>query len=153
LFKGKVRRTGQVGQEHLIMNLFRKTIAAVTLGAAVLTTATPAMADGWRGRHRGGGDDAAIAIGAGVVGLALGAAIASSGRDRHYDRDYYYYDRAPRYREYYYYRDAPRYRHHYRNNHRGYDRRWYNHGYRGDHYRGDGYRRDWRDHRRYGRGW
>ncbi len=135
------------------MNLFRKTIAAVALGAAALTTATPAMADDWRGRHRGGGDDAAIAIGAGVVGLALGAAIASSGRDRYDDRDYYYYDRAPRYRQHYYYRDAPRYRrHHYRDHHRGYDRRWNDRRWHDRGYR-DGYRRDWRDHRGYGRGW
>ncbi|MES2494289.1 MAG: hypothetical protein V4579_13555 [Pseudomonadota bacterium] len=134
------------------MNLFRKTIAAVALGAAALTTAAPAMADGWRGRHRGGGgDDAAIAIGAGVVGLALGAAIASSGGDRYDDRDYYYYDRAPRYRQnYYYYRDTPRYRYrdrHYRDHYRGYDRGWHHRGYR------DGYRRHRDDRRYYGRGW
>ena len=81
------------------MNIFRKSILGLVLGASALTTASPAMADGWRGRHhRGGGNDAAIAIGAGVVGLALGAAIASRGHDRDFDDNYYYYDRRPQYR-------------------------------------------------------
>ncbi len=139
-----------------MMNLFRKTILSLALGAATLTTASPALADGWRGRHHGGGgDDAAIAIGAGVVGLALGAAIASSGRDdRRYDGDYYYEGDYPRYRQYYYYREGPRYRgSYYRPHHRGgydrgYNRGGYNRGWHND--RG---RRDWRDHRGHGRGW
>lgn len=102
-------------------------VAAFAAGA--MLAATPAMA---RDRHHGGnGDDAAIAIGAGIVGLALGAAIASD-RDRGYDRGDYYYD-GPRYRQpprvYYYDRyDAPRYRKHHRHyRDRGYyrdDRRW-----------------------------
>lgn len=122
------------------MKLFRKTILAAALGAAALTTSSPALADRWRGHRHDGGDDAAIAIGAGVVGLALGAAIASNSRDRYYDRVDYYYD-GPRYREYYYYRDAPRYRRYYDRPHyrRGHDRGWH--------------RGHWRDGRGYGRGW
>jgi len=107
-------------------------LAAMTLGMT-----SPAAAHD----RRGGGDDAAIAIGAGLVGLAIGAAIASDDRrDRYYD-GYYYHDR-PRYRGgygYYYshpryrYRDARRYRHYDRDRQyrRGndryndrYDRRW-----------------------------
>lgn len=111
--------------------------------------------DGW---DRGGGDDAAIAIGAGILGLAVGAAIADRGDDRYYDRRYYnnrryvtvrgrpdyyyYYDNAPRryYRDRYYGRpivygsrwDRGRYGNRWD---RGYDRgRWDRGGYRG--YRG-----------------
>lgn len=126
------------------MNLLRKSILAVALGAATLASASPALADGWRGGHRrDGGDDTAIAIGAGVVGLALGAAIASSSRDRDYYRDDYYYDRGPQYREYYYYREGPRYPgRYYRPHYRGHDRGYY--GGRG---------RDWRGHRGHGHGW
>lgn len=81
-------------------------VAALFAGALALTT--PAHA-----RDRHGEDDAAIAIGAGLVGLAIGAAIASDDRhDRYYDG--YYYDRPRYYRSYprHYYRDYPR--HHYR---------------------------------------
>lgn len=97
------------------------------LAAGAMLAASPAMA---RDRHRGGDDDAAIAIGAGLAGIVIGAAIASD-RDRDYDRYDGYYD-APRYRPrarvyYYDHYDAPRYRgHHYR------DRHHRNHHYRGD---------------------
>jgi hypothetical protein len=99
--------------------------------AALSFAAAPAQARDYY-RHDRGGDDAAIAIGAGVVGLALGAAIASSSRDR----DYYYYDDGYYYPRGYY-RDYPRY----------YDRRVYvypRHYYRRDRWRGwrgDGWRR------------
>lgn len=102
-------------------------VAALAVGA--MTVATSAEA---RDRYRGRGDDtAAIAIGAGIIGLAVGAAIASNndrgyggyyggggyyGRPRYYYRSYprgYYYDRYPRR----YYRD-------YRGWDRGYDRNW-----------------------------
>ena len=74
-------------------------IAAITLGGAVSATATPASAEHWEG-HRGGGHygrgDGGAAIAAGVVGLALGAALASDhGYSHSYDRGYYnrgYYD-------------------------------------------------------------
>ena len=122
--------------------------SAIAAGLATLAlAATPAQArdDYYRGHDRGG-DDAAIAIGAGVVGLALGAALASGNRDRdyYYDDDYY----QPRG---YYYRSYPRYyggydNRYYRNNRRGYNR-WHG-GWRGDRHRGWGHNGD----RGWGRG-
>ncbi|KHK92588.1 hypothetical protein [Novosphingobium malaysiense] len=92
------------------MSLIRKTVLAGTLAATALVTtavtATPAAA---RDYHRGGDDTAAVAIGAGVIGLALGAIIASSNndhdryRDRYYDRGYAY---GPAYTSGWYYRDG-----------------------------------------------
>ncbi|WP_294197589.1 hypothetical protein [uncultured Sphingomonas sp.] len=83
-------------------------------------SAAPAEAQRyWRHRDRGG-DTAAGAIIGGVIGLGLGAAIASSNRDRYYDRNYYdrgyyyddrsYYAPPPRvyYRERYYAPPPPR---------------------------------------------
>ena len=62
----------------------------VALAATVLATATPAEAQYRRYWHRDrGGDAAAAALIGGVVGLGVGAAIASSNRDRYYDRGYY----------------------------------------------------------------
>lgn len=103
--------------------LFRRFGMVAALAASILVASTPAQA---RDR-RGGDDDAAIAIGAGIVGLAIGAAIASDNRRDRYDDDYYY--DSPRYRSYprHYYRDYPR------------------------HYYRDGYRSYKRDHRRYER--
>jgi hypothetical protein len=107
-------------------------VAALAVGAMTLTT-TPAEArDGYRGR---GDDTAAIAVGAGIIGLAVGAAIASSDRGYYggyygprgyYGRPYYpayprgyYYDRYPRP----YYRDYRGWdRGHDHGNHRGWDR-------------------------------
>jgi hypothetical protein len=67
-------------------------LAALTFGAAVAATASPAQARphggsyyGYYGgdrsyyRHRHRDNDAGVAIAAGVVGLALGAALAGSG--------------------------------------------------------------------------
>lgn len=67
--------------------LFKKTAMAAALGATALTglVATPAMADPYRG-HRGGSDVAGAAVAGGIIGLALGAIIASSG---HHDHDRY----------------------------------------------------------------
>ncbi|MFS0736033.1 hypothetical protein ABC347_03185 [Sphingomonas sp. 1P06PA] len=51
---------------------------------------------GWNRGYYRGRDRTGVAIGAGLLGLGLGAAIASSNRDRYYDRGYYgggYYDR------------------------------------------------------------
>jgi hypothetical protein len=105
--------------------------AALALGA--MTVATSAEARDRYYRHHGDATGAAIA--GGVIGLALGAAIASAdrGRDYYYDGGYYYgrprvyyygYPRAYYYRSYprYYYHHHPR--HYYRGN-----------GWRG-HYRG-----------------
>ena len=72
-------------------------LAAITLGGAVCATAAPAEArDHYYGGHRH--NDAGVAVAAGVVGLALGAALASDHGYSHrgyYDRGYYdrgYYD-------------------------------------------------------------
>jgi hypothetical protein len=72
-------------------------LAAITLGGAVCATAAPAEAQhyrgggyhgGYGGHYRHGGNGGA-AVAAGVVGLALGAAIASN-HNGYYDRGYGY---------------------------------------------------------------
>lgn len=74
-------------------------MAAITLGGAVCATAAPAEARPYDhhyyggGRHYGRNNDGA-AVAAGVVGLALGAALASSNHSYnhgYYDRSYGYY--------------------------------------------------------------
>jgi hypothetical protein len=125
-----------------------RTALAAALAFTTLAASTSVQArDGYR--HRGGGDDdAAIAIGAGLVGLAIGAAIASDGpkHRRHYDNDYYYHDRGyPRYRSSYYYDGYPR---HYRK-HRHYRDRGY---YRDRHFRAR-HRDGWNDRGWNDRGW
>lgn len=101
------------------MSIWKKAALGATLAATVMTVAAPAEAQRYRRYHRGGGGDvAAGAVIGGIVGLGVGAAIASSNRGRYYDRGYYYGPR-PRYRGYYapppprYYRDrgyyGPRY--------------------------------------------
>jgi hypothetical protein len=80
-------------------------MAAITLGGAVAATASPAEARGHGGYHGGYGgyggryyrhDNGGAAIAAGVVGLALGAALANGGHGysygygpSYYGRDYY----------------------------------------------------------------
>lgn len=69
------------------MKLLNKVLLAGALGATALAAAAPAEAHGW---YRGGrGNGAAVAVGAGILGLAVGAAIASD-RPRGYvvERDY-----------------------------------------------------------------
>ena len=91
-------------------------MAAITFGGAVAATAAPAEARPYRGdygRRHHNNNDAGVAIAAGVVGLALGAAIAGNNGPRggYYDRGYgrayapgyaygpgYGYGYAPRYR-------------------------------------------------------
>lgn len=66
------------------MTQFRhRWIAGLLLPAALIGAAAPAEAQ-WRDRWRRdrGDDRAALAIGAGIVGLAAGAALASSRGDR-----------------------------------------------------------------------
>ena len=70
-------------------------MAAITLGGAVVATAAPAEAQHYRGGgyYHGGGyyrghNNNGAAVAAGVVGLALGAAIASNHHG-YYDRGYY----------------------------------------------------------------
>jgi hypothetical protein len=87
------------------MNLFKKTAIAAGLAATALASTTPAMA---RDYHRGNDNTAPVAIGAGILGLAVGAIAASSNNnDRYYGnryegrayvndwsyRDGYYWDR------------------------------------------------------------
>jgi hypothetical protein len=96
-------------EENAMIGFVKKAALGVALAASALAASSPAQArDRW---HRGN-DGAAIAVGAGVLGLALGAAIASDRRDRYYDGGYYerrYYRPYPRYRTYGYYAPPPRY--------------------------------------------
>ncbi|WP_156841048.1 hypothetical protein [Novosphingobium aquimarinum] len=121
------------------MNIVKKGILATTLAATALVPMTPAMA---RDYYRDRGDNtAAIAIGAGVVGLALGAILSSSNKrdrydDRYYVRDGWYYNEGQ-----YYNREGRRYS---RDDwQRRYDRNW--RGQRDDRNWRD--QRDWRDGR------
>jgi len=128
------------------MNLLKKAVLGTAVGAMALAT-TPADARGYYRHHHG--DDAAVAIGAGILGLAVGAAIASGNNDRYYDGyyndgyyNYPYYNGyayyTPGYTTYYYPYTYP-----YNN---GY---WYN-GYRYD----NGWFYDRRGYRSYDRdGW
>lgn len=122
------------------MTVTNLTKAALTglIGSVALASAVPAQA-------RGHDDGAAIAVGAGLLGLAVGAAIAS---DHPYYGGYYagpayypaypaYYPAYPAYGYYYSYPAYRGYRPHY-NGYRGY-RGYYNNDYRGD-YRHEGYR-------------
>jgi hypothetical protein len=143
-------------------NMFRRAVLAAALAVTGFAGATAAEA---RDRHRGGGDDAAIAIGAGLVGLAIGAALADRDDDYYGDRRWHSsrrYVRVDGYPDYYYYypnnpRRYYRDRYYSRDYRRGYGSRSY---YRGDRwerrhrysdrhddrgYRRDGYR--YRDNR------
>lgn len=124
------------------MTFLKKAVLAGALGVSTVTFASPAMADDWRHRRHHGGDEAGAAVAGGIIGLALGAAIASGSRDRYYDDGYYYRDR-PRTRVYVY-DSYPRY-------YRGYDRRYYRHHYPRGYY--NGYGGHYRGHRGYYRGW
>ena len=111
-----------------------KSLKRIGIVAALSTSAVATTADA-RDRYRHHDDDAAIAIGAGIVGLAIGAAIASDHDDRYYYRDRRYYRAYP---DHYYYERAPRgYYRDYRRN------RWYD---RDSRYRGHKY---YRKHKRW----
>ena len=119
-----------------VLPIFKKLTTAAVAGAVALTVAAPAEANDRYYRHRGGGDDAAIAIGAGVIGLALGAALASGSRnDRYYDDDSYYYPRQRYYQsypqQYYYYYPQQYYRQDY---YYSYPRGYGNYRRRGNYY-------------------
>lgn len=77
----------------------KKATLALALAASALATATPAMANPYYGNrhHNRGGDTAGAAIVGGIIGIALGAIIASSSNN---NRDRTYTDRRydPRYR-------------------------------------------------------
>ena len=130
-----------------MIHAFKRAALAVALTATSLSVVTTAEA---RDRYHDRGNDAAIAIGAGIVGLAVGALIADRDDRNYYDRSYYpsrryvtvrnrpgyyyYYDGYPNryYRDRYYSRYyAPYYRERYARSYsdrRYYDR--YNNGYR-----------------------
>ncbi len=67
-------------------------VAALTIAGSVAAVAGPAQAEPYRyyNRHKGNNNDAGIAIAAGIVGLAIGAAVASSGSNKR--NSSYYYD-------------------------------------------------------------
>ena len=115
------------------------------LAASALLSASPAAArDPYYDR---GGNDAAVAIGAGIIGLAIGAAIADRGDDRYYDRRYYGS------RRYVTVRDRPGYYYYYAGNPNRYYRDRYYDRYYAPYYRdrwssGRDWRRDNRDWRR-----
>jgi hypothetical protein len=81
----------------MMKKLLTTAVAAVTLAGAAAATATPAAAQHYRGGYGGyhgyyGGhyhNDAGPAIAAGVLGLALGAAIASNHSHGYYGGSYY----------------------------------------------------------------
>ncbi len=112
------------------MNMLKKAGLGLALGATALAASAPADAQRYyRGRHHG--DATASALLGGIIGLGVGAAIASNNRDRYYDRGYYdrgyYYSPPPRviYRERYYAPPPPP-----RAYYRGYyDRGYYDRGY------------------------
>ncbi len=91
-----------------MIDSFKRATLAISLAAVGLITATTAEA---RDRYDNRGDDAALAIGAGIIGLAIGAAIADQGDRYYYDRAYYPERRYVRVRGrpdyYYYYDNAP----------------------------------------------
>ena len=73
-------------------SVLKKVVLGLATASTLAVTATPADAQRYRRYHRHHGDDAAWAIGAGIVGLGIGAAIASSNRG-YYGRGYGgYYD-------------------------------------------------------------
>lgn len=126
----------------------KRAVMALALGAASLTAAGAAEAREHY-RDHDNGEKVAIAIGAGLVGLAIGAALADRDDRHYYDRGYYHsrrYVRVSGYPGYYYYYDGYPNRY-YRD--RYYDR------YYGRHYRdyrpARHYRRDLYERRHYDR--
>src|SRR5690349_17839638 len=89
----------------MMRKMLTAAMAAITLGGAISAAAAPAQARDWGHRggygyyggnyYHGGHHDNGAAVAAGVVGLALGAALASNSHSYYYDRPYYrsgYYD-------------------------------------------------------------
>jgi hypothetical protein len=116
------------------MNPLKKGILASALFASALTAASPAMARDY-GYHSHD-DSTGAAVAGGIIGLALGAVIASAVSNHDHDG---YQDRGWQYRDGYYWdRDGHRYD---RNGRRYDDDNYYaSHGY-GDGYYGERYYR------------
>lgn len=77
--------------------LMKKAGLGIALAATALTAAAPADAQRYgRGYRHHGGNAAGAAVLGGILGLGVGAAIASSSRDRYYDRGYNGYSGYPR---------------------------------------------------------
>jgi len=161
--------SGDGKETRAMIGSIKRVTLAVSLAVLGLGAVTTAEA---RDRYGDRGDNAAIAIGAGIVGLAIGAAIADRGDRNYYNRSYYPQRRYVRVRGYddyyYYYPNNPNryyrdryYSRNYRdwNERRAYNRwergqqrveRWYGRDYRRGDYRGRDYRgRDYRYHRGY----
>ncbi|MFS0850556.1 TrbC/VirB2 family protein [Novosphingobium panipatense] len=138
---------------NLLKSIAKKLALGAAVAASVVMTASPAQA---QDRYYDRGDNtAAIAIGAGVIGLALGAALADRDDRYYYDRDRWGSRRYVRVRDrpgyYYYYDNAPN--RYYRD--RYYDRyysQWNRPGWRGGDRRDWNRSRHWRDDRRANRG-
>jgi len=138
------------------MSIFKKATLATVLGATALTSVSPAMAQTYYGNRHSGGDTTGAAIAGGIIGLAIGAIIASSASSHRNDGDYRYRyaNRGWQYRDGYYWdRQGHRYdrdgrqcdeRDDGRDNQgyydrRGYDDRGYGQSDRGYYGRGDYY--------------
>jgi len=108
-----------------MINSLKRATLALSLVAAGFMTATTAEA---RDRYDNRGNDAAIAIGAGIIDLAIGSAIADRDDRYYYDRAYYPQRRYVRVRGrpdyYYYYDNAPKRYYRDRNYNRDYQG-WY----------------------------
>ncbi len=64
-------------------SFLKKSAIATAMAATALASATPAMADPYRGyRQHNGGDTAAAAVIGGIIGLTIGV-IAASGNNKH----------------------------------------------------------------------
>lgn len=136
----RARRSQDLAAGNMLMTVFKKATLATVLAATALTAATPAMA---RPYDRYRSDNTGAIVAGGIIGLALGAMIASSAnhdRDRYVDRGWTWRDGA------YWDREGRRYDHDGRRydddryaRHR-YDNRYYgNHGYGGGYYGGSRY--------------
>jgi hypothetical protein len=101
------------------MSVLKKTIMGLAAASTLAVTASPADAQYRRYRHRG--DDTAVAIGAGILGLGIGAAIASSNRGYYGSGGYYGYSTGYGYDPYY----SSGYGRSYYGNGYGYDRGYY----------------------------
>jgi len=129
----RIRPAATTGSGNMLKILKRYGLAAALI-AGSFAVATTAQA-----RHRNN-DTAAIAVGAGIVGLAIGALIADRDDGYYYDRDYYRHRRymdVAGYPGYYYYYD-------------GYPNRYYRDRYYGRYY---GRHYDRRHHSRWDRGY